>query len=104
MTLPSSEHPLVRTHPVTGRKALYVNRDFTTRIRQLPSADSDAVLQMLYRHIETPEFQCRFRWRPNSIAFWDNRAAQHRTLFDYQGQRRYGQRVTVSGDRPFHRA
>lgn len=104
MTLPSSEHPVVRTHPVTGRKALYVNRGFTTRIRQLPGPDSDAVLEMLYRHIETPEFQCRFRWRPNSIAFWDNRATQHRALFDYQGERRYGQRVTVCGDRPYHRA
>ena len=104
MAMPRNEHPIVRTHPVTGRKALYVNRGFTTRIRQLPPSESDAVLDMLYRHIETPEFQCRFKWQPNSVAFWDNRSTQHRALFDYQGKRRYGLRVTVAGDKPFYRA
>ena len=72
---PRNEHPVVRTHPVTGRKALYVNRNFTTRIVGLRKHESDALLEMLYRHSETPEFQCRFAWQPNSIAFWDNRAA-----------------------------
>jgi taurine dioxygenase len=59
---------------------------------------------MLYRHIETPEFQCRFRWRKNSVAFWDNRCAQHHAMFDYFPHRRYGHRVTVCGDKPFYRA
>ena len=104
MTFPSAEHPVVRTHPVTGRKALFVNRGFTTRIVQLKRAESDALLEMLYRHIETPEFHCRFNWRPGSVAFWDNRAAQHHALWDYHPLRRYGLRVTVCGDKPFYRA
>lgn len=101
---PRSEHPIVRTHPVTGRLALFVNRAFTTRIVGLSRNESDAILQMLYRHIETPEFSVRFNWRPNSLACWDNRCAQHRALFDYYPNRRYGQRVTVKGDKPFHEA
>ena len=104
MTFPSAEHPVVRTHPVTGRKALYVNRGFTTRIVQLKRHESDTLLEMLYRHIETPEFHCRFNWRPGSVAFWDNRAAQHHALWDYYPLRRYGLRVTVCGDKPFYRA
>ena len=98
---PRAEHPVVRTHPVTGRKALYVNRMFTTRIVGLRKGESDAVLEMLYRHIETPEFSVRFRWRPNSVAFWDNRCAQHHAVWDYYPARRYGHRVTVCGDRPY---
>jgi taurine dioxygenase len=101
---PRHEHPVVRTHPVTGRKALFVNRGFTTFIPQLRRAESDALLEMLYRHIETPEFMCRFQWKPNSIAFWDNRSAQHHALFDYFPNKRYGHRVTVCGDKPFYRA
>ena len=104
MTLPRAEHPIVRTHPVTGRKALFVNRGFTTYIRQLKRHESDAMLEMLYRHIETPEFMCRFNWRANSVAFWDNRCAQHRAIFDYHPHRRLGLRVTVAGDAPFYRA
>ncbi len=100
-TYPRSEHPVVRTHPVTRRKGLFVNRGFTTRIKQLKRPESDAVLEMLYRHIETPEFHCRFQWRPNSIAFWDNRCAQHHAVWDYFPNRRHGYRVTVRGDRPF---
>ena len=80
---PNAEHPIVRTHPVTGRQGLYVNRGFTLRIPQLRRNESDALLEMLYRHIETPEFQCRFKWQPNSVAFWDNRCAQHHAMFDY---------------------
>jgi alpha-ketoglutarate-dependent taurine dioxygenase len=98
---PRAEHPVVRTHPVTGRKSLYVNRFFTTRIVGLSKIESDGLLQMLFRHIETPEFQVRFRWQPGSIAFWDNRCAQHRALWDYYPNRRYGHRVTVCGDKPF---
>jgi taurine dioxygenase len=101
---PRAEHPIVRTHPVTGRQSLYVNRGFTTRIPQLKANESAALLEMLYRHVETPEFMCRFQWRANSIAFWDNRAAQHHALFDYFPNKRYGHRVTVCGDKPFHRA
>ena len=100
---PRAEHPVIRTHPVTGRKALFVNSEFTTRIVQLKPNESDAVLQMLYRHIETPELQCRFRWRPGSIAFWDNRCAQHHAMWDYYPHRRRGLRVTIKGDAPFHR-
>jgi taurine dioxygenase len=102
--LPRSEHPVIRTHPVTGRKALFVNRGFTTRIAGLPRPESAALLEYLFRHVETPEFHCRFQWRANSIAFWDNRCAQHHALFDYHPHRRYGHRVTVCGDRPFYRA
>ena len=103
-TFPKAEHPVVRTHPVSGRKALYVNGGFTTRIVQLKRPESDALLQLLYRHVETPEFHCRFRWQVNSIAFWDNRCMQHHAMWDYYPQRRHGHRVTVRGDKPFHRA
>lgn len=98
---PSAEHPVIRIHPVSGRKALFVNRIFTRRIVQLPKHESDAVLEMLLRHIETPEFHCRFRWQPGSIAFWDNRCVQHHALWDYYPQRRRGLRVTIRGDRPY---
>jgi taurine dioxygenase len=101
---PRAEHPVVRTHPETGRKALFVNRMFTSRIVQLKKGESEVILEMLFRHIENPEFQCRFRWQPNSIAFWDNRCAQHLALWDYHPQRRYGNRVTIAGDKPFYRA
>ena len=100
---PHAEHPVIRTHPETGRKGLYVNRMFTSRIVQLEQRESAAILQMLYGHIENPEFQCRFRWHPGSVAFWDNRCTQHLALWDYFPQRRYGHRVTIAGDRPFYR-
>ncbi|HEX5997833.1 MAG TPA: TauD/TfdA family dioxygenase [Hyphomicrobiaceae bacterium] len=98
---PRAEHPVVRTHPVTGRKCLFVNRFFTTRLVGLSRNESDAILQMLFRHIETPEFSMRFRWQPGSVAFWDNRCAQHHALWDYYPHKRYGHRVTVCGDRPY---
>jgi taurine dioxygenase len=101
MDYPHAEHPVIRTHPVTGRKALYVNRGFTTRIVQLKPDESAAVLEMLYQHCEVPRFQCRFKWQPGSIAFWDNRAVQHQAMWDYYPQRRYGHRVTICGDKPF---
>jgi taurine dioxygenase len=103
-TYPRAEHPVIRTHPVTGRRALFVNRGFTMRIVQLKRAESDAVLQFLYRHVETPELHCRFRWARHSIAFWDNRCAQHHAMWDYYPQRRHGHRVTIRGDKPFFRA
>jgi taurine dioxygenase len=98
---PRAEHPVVRTHPVTRRRALFVNRFFTTRIVGLTRGESDAILEMLLRHIETPEFSMRFRWQPGSVAFWDNRCAQHHALWDYYPHTRYGHRVTICGDRPF---
>jgi taurine dioxygenase len=101
---PSAEHPVVRTHPVSGRQALFVNRIFTKRIVQLGPRESDGLLAMLLQHIETPEFQCRFRWAPGSVAFWDNRCAQHHAVWDYFPHRRRGLRVTIQGDRPLYRA
>ena len=98
-TYPQAEHPVVRTHPVTGRKALYVNRGFTTRIAGIPIDESDAILRYLYEHWKTL-FQCRFRWRPNSVAFWDNRCSPARAMWDYWPHTRVGNRVTVKGERP----
>ena len=98
---PVSEHPIVRTHPVSGRKALFVNRNFTTRITGLNKIESDAILGMLYQHMERDDFKCRFKWRPGSMAFWDNRCAQHQAMWDYYPQKRYGQRVTIAGDKPY---
>jgi taurine dioxygenase len=101
---PRAEHPVIRTHPVSGRKALFVNGGFTTRIKELPKPESNAVLQFLFHHVETPEFHCRFRWQPRSVAFWDNRCMQHHAMWDYYPQRRHGHRVTIKGDKPFYRA
>jgi taurine dioxygenase len=98
---PRSVHPVARTHPVTGRKALFVNRIFTSRIMELSKPESDAVLAMLFSHIEQPEFQCRFRWETGSVAFWDNRCVQHHALWDYYPLRRRGLRVTIRGDKPY---
>jgi len=103
-TYPSAEHPLVRTHPRSGRQALYVNPSFTTRINGLEPAESKALLEFLYRHQQRPEFQVRFRWSENAIAFWDNRCTQHFALWDYWPHERKGHRVTVKGERPFYRA
>jgi taurine dioxygenase len=97
---PRAEHPVVRTHPVTGRKALYVNAGFTTRLLGVPSDESAGILRYLFQHMENPLFQCRFRWRPGSLAFWDNRCAQHRAMWDYWPHVRYGNRVTIKGERP----
>jgi len=101
---PAAEHPVVRTHPLSGRPALFVNRIFTKRIVQLAARESDALLEMLFQHIEIPEFQCRFHWAPGSVAFWDNRCTQHHALWDYYPNRRRGLRVTIQGERPFFRA
>jgi taurine dioxygenase len=97
---PRAEHPVVRTHPVSGRKALFVNEMFTTRIVGLAHDESDAVLAMLFKHVQRPEFQCRFRWARHSIAFWDNRCTQHMAIWDYWPNTRSGYRVTVKGERP----
>lgn len=97
---PRAIHPVIRTHPVTGKKALYVNKGFTRRILDIPADESAGILAYLYEHMANPLFQCRFRWQANSIAFWDNRCAQHRAMWDYWPHRRYGNRVTVKGERP----
>jgi taurine dioxygenase len=99
-TYPRAEHPVVRTHPVTGKKAIYVNRGFTKRLVGVPRDESEGMLRHLFDHVENSLFQCRFRWRANSIAFWDNRCVQHRAMWDYWPATRSGNRVTVKGDRP----
>jgi taurine dioxygenase len=98
---PNATHPVVREHPVTGRRALFVNAFFTVRINELPAAESRAILAFLFEHLARPEFQMRFRWRANSVAFWDNRGAQHMALWDYYPHTRSGYRVTIKGDRPY---
>ena len=100
-TYPSAEHPVVRTHPDSGRRSLYVNPSFTTRICELKAEESDALLEYLYRHQQRPELQVRFRWTENAIALWDNRSTQHFALWDYWPEERRGHRVTVAGERPF---
>jgi taurine dioxygenase len=97
---PRAEHPVVRTHPESGRRALFVNETFTTRIVGVAKEESDAILGFLYQHVQRPDFQCRFTWRKNSIAFWDNRCVQHFAVWDYFPQTRSGYRVTIKGDRP----
>lgn len=98
---PNPSHPVVRTHPATGEKGLYVNAAFTKNIEGMEPEESDALLAMLYRQAAIPEYQCRFRWRKNSIAFWDNRAVQHYAAADYWPARRRVERVTVCGDKPY---
>jgi len=97
---PRAEHPLLRTHPVTGRKSVYVNQAFTTGIKELRYTEARSLLEYLFEQIERPKYQCRFRWRENSIAMWDNRCAQHYAMWDYHPYTRSGYRVTVKGDRP----
>lgn len=97
---PTAEHPVIRTHPVTGLKALFVNQMFTARIVDLPKSESDATLRFLFEHIQRPDFHCRFRWRPNSVAFWDNRCTQHHAIWDYWPETRSGYRVTIQGEAP----
>jgi taurine dioxygenase len=97
---PAAHHPVVRVHPDTGRKGLFVNMIFTQRIVGLPEDESAELLRMLYRHIQRPEFQVRLRWQPNTIAFWDNRACQHYAASDYFPARRVMERISVAGDRP----
>jgi taurine dioxygenase len=98
---PRATHPVVIRHPGNGRKALFVNRGFTTAINELARAESDALLEFLWRHVETRvEFQCRVRWAPDTLVFWDNRCTQHHAVWDYYPSSRYGRRVSILGERP----
>jgi taurine dioxygenase len=96
----SAVHPVVRTHPVTGRKSLFVNSVFTKGIVGMKPAEGRALLGFLYEHVATPDFSCRFRWRKDSIAMWDNRCTQHRVLADALPEYRRMERVTLIGDAP----
>ena len=98
---PPVRHPVIRTHPETGRKVIFVNSLFTTHIEGLPRAESDALLRFLFRHVTTPEYTCRFPWRPHSIAIWDNRSTQHKPINDYFPAHRKLLRITIDGDRPY---
>ena len=100
---PPQPHPVVRTHPETGEQALYVNTAFTSHIEGLSAKESAWLLQHLYAQAAVPEIQCRFRWAAGSMAFWDNRAAQHYAASDYFPAVRRMERVTIAGDRPFYK-
>lgn len=97
---PDPEHPVVRSHPKTGNKSLYVNPAFTRRIVGMSKTESDELLTKLYQQAAIPEYQCRFRWQTNSVAFWDNRCTQHYAVADFFPNRRVVERITICGDVP----
>ena len=97
---PEASHPVVRTHPETGAKALFVNRTFTTKINELSGPESDLILDMLFQQAEHIDHQIRFRWTLNDVAFWDNRSCMHRAIWDYWPEEHKGRRVTIEGDKP----
>jgi taurine dioxygenase len=99
---PRTLHPVVRTHPITGEDALYVNSGFTDRIWDMEEWESDALLKMIFDRIAFGvEFQCRVRWEPNTVTFWDNRVVQHHACWDYFPEKREGWRVTTTGEKPY---
>ena len=98
---PPVRHPVIRTHPETGERAIYVNNGFTSHIEGLSKEESDWLLDHLYKTAWDVEIQCRFRWQPGSVAFWDNRVCQHLAVSDYFPARRVMERVTIAGDRPY---
>jgi taurine dioxygenase len=96
---PRNEHPVITRHPTTGKKILYVNSGFTSHIKDLSRRESRALLEMLYRHIDsTPKLYCRVDWQPNTLTFWDNRCTQHHAVWDYYPHSRYGERVSIVGE------
>ena len=92
---------MVRSNEGSVLRGLFVNRIFTRRIVGLEAQESEQLLQTLFEHVERPEFQCRFQWKPRSVAFWDNRCVQHQAMWDYFPHRRRAQRVTIKGDAPY---
>ena len=98
---PPQHHPIVRTHPETGERVLFVNASFTSRIDDMDETEGSALLAHLLDRFKTPEYQVRFRWSPNAVAIWDNRATQHYPVADYWPARRRMERVTIAGDAPF---
>ena len=98
---PSAIHPIVRTHPETKKKALYINKFFTTRIEGLSKQESKLILEYLFNHCEKTDFQIRYRWNKNDMAFWDNRCTLHKAIWDYHPMERKGRRVTIKGTIPF---
>lgn len=100
---PPLSHPVIRTHPVSGRRSLFVNEGFTTRINELSETESEVILKLLFAHATRPEFTLRWRWQVNDVAFWDNRVTQHFAVDDYRPARRVMHRATVLGDVPFFR-
>ena len=98
---PPLSHPVIRTHPVSGGKSLFVNEGFTTKINELSEAESEAILKLLFAHATRPEYTIRWRWQENDVAFWDNRVTQHYAVDDYRPNRRVMHRATILGDTPF---
>ena len=101
LTTPSAVHPVVRTHPETGRRSLFVNPSFTVAIDGMDSAEGGELLTEIHEHCTRPEFQIRHRWQPYDVLLWDNRRVQHFAIWDYWPNERSGHRVTVQGTRPF---
>lgn len=98
---PPVRHPVIRTHPESGKKVIFVNSLFTTHIEELPRSESEALLAFIFAHVTTPEYTCRFAWKPNSIAIWDNRSTQHKPVNDYFPAHRQLLRTTIDGDQPY---
>ena len=98
---PPVKHPVIRTHPETGKKLIFVNSLFTTHIEGLRKKESETLLAFLFDHIATAEYSCRFQWRPHSIAIWDNRSTQHKPINDYFPAYRRLERITIDGDKPY---
>lgn len=98
---PPVRHPVIRVHPESGRKVIFVNSLFTTHIENLPPGESAAILNFLFQHISRDEYTCRFHWRPHSIAIWDNRSTQHKPINDYFPSHRLMHRITIDGDKPY---
>ena len=101
---PIQHHPVIRTHPESGRRSIYVNIGFTTHIDDMDQAESDLLIDILQRQASRGEYQVRLKWEPGTIAFWDNRSSQHYAISDYWPATRVMERVTVAGDRPFFKA